>query len=122
MADTERLFLMVTHGPEDPELAILPFALAGAAVASDVEVVMGFQSEGCELMKKGVAETVSAPEFAPLGELVPMIQEMGGKFLVCAPCVNSRGLTEDDLIDGVEVVAAARFVAEIMPSDHALVY
>ena len=70
MTGHEKLVIMVTHGPEDPELATIPFVMAGAAVASDVDVVMGFQGEGCMLVKKGVAETVAAPEFAPLGGLL----------------------------------------------------
>ena len=43
--------IMVTHGPDDPELATIPFVMAGAAVASDVEVVMGFQGNGVLLVK-----------------------------------------------------------------------
>jgi uncharacterized protein len=122
MADTEKLVLMVTHGPDEPELATLPFVLAAAALASDVEVVMGFQGEGCQLVRKGVAETVTAPELAPLGSLLESIQELGGQLLVCAPCVKSRGLTEDDLVDGSEIVAAARFVVEITSATNSLVY
>jgi uncharacterized protein len=122
MADHEKLVIMVTHGPDEPELATIPFAMAGAAVASDVEVVMGFQGEGCLLVKKGVAETVSAPEFAPLGGLLESIREFGGQLLVCSPCVKSRHLSEDDLVEGAEIVAAARFVAEVSSATNALVY
>jgi predicted peroxiredoxin len=122
MAVQEKLVIMVTHGPEEPELATIPFAMAGAAVASDVDVVMGFQGEGCLLVKKGVAETVAAPEFAPLGGLLESIVELGGKLLVCSPCVKSRGLSEDDLVEGTEIVAAARFVAEVTSATNSLVY
>lgn len=122
MSDHEKLVVMVTHGPDEPELATIPFAMAGAAVASDVEVVMGFQGNGCLLVKKGVAETVTAPEFAPLGGLLESIRELGGQLLVCSPCVKSRGLSEDDLVDGAEIVAAARFVAEITSATTTLVY
>jgi predicted peroxiredoxin len=122
MGDQEKLVIMVTHGPEEPELATIPFAMAGAAVASDVDVVMGFQGDGCLLVKKGVAETVTAPEFAPLGGLLESIVELGGQLLVCSPCVKSRGLTEDDLVEGTEIVAAARFVAEITSATNSLVY
>lgn len=118
----EKLVVMVTHGPDEPELATIPFAMAGAAVASDVEVVMGFQGEGCELVRKGVAETVHADEFAPLGTLLETIQELGGQLLVCSPCLKKRGLTEDDLVDGSEIVAAGRFVAEITSATNSLVY
>ena len=122
MADQEKLVIMVTHGPDEPELATIPFAMAGAAVASDVDVVMGFQGDGCQLMRKGVADTVAAPEFAPLGDLLSTIHELGGQFLVCSPCVKSRGLSEDDLVEGSEIVAAARFVAEITSATTTLVY
>lgn len=122
MTDQEKLVIMVTHGPEQPELATIPFAMAGAAVASDVDVVLGFQGDGCLLVKKGVAETVRAPEFAPLGGLLTTVQELGAKLLVCSPCVKSRGLSEDDLVEGAEIVAAARFVAEITSATNSLVY
>ena len=122
MADQEKLVIMVTHGPDDPEVATLPFVMAGAAVASDVDVVMGFQGDGCLLVKKGVAETVTAPELAPLGSLLETIVELGGQLLVCAPGMKSHGLTEGDLVEGTEIVAAARFVAEITSATNSLVY
>jgi uncharacterized protein len=122
MAEHEKLVVMVTHGPEDPEIATIPFAMAGAAVASDVEVVMGFQGEGCELVKKGVAETIHADEFAPLGELLETVKEMGGQLLVCSPCIKKRHLSENDLVDGAEIVAAGRFVAEVTSATNSLVY
>ena len=122
MAEHEKLVVMVTHGPDEPELATIPFAMAGAAVASDVGVVMGFQGDGCELVRKGVAETVHADEFAPLGQLLETIRELGGQLLVCSPCLKKRGLAEDDLVEGAEIVAAGRFVAEVTSATNSLVY
>ncbi len=46
MAENEKLVIMATHGPDDPELATIPFVMACAALASDVAVVMGFQADG----------------------------------------------------------------------------
>ncbi len=122
MAEPEKLVIMVTHGPEDPELAAIPFAMAGAAVASDVDVVMGFQGDAVELVTKGGADTVQVDEFAPLGELLDTIKEMGAQLLVCSPSVKNRHLDEEDLVEGVEVVAAGRFVAEITSATNTLVY
>lgn len=122
MSDSEKLVIMVTHGPADPELATIPFVMAGAAVASDVEVVMGFQADGVLLVRQGVAETVEAPEFTPLAELLKTVREFGGKLLVCGPCVKSRGITQADLVEGAEIVAAGRFVAEITAATNSLVY
>ena len=60
--------------------------------------------------------------FPPLAKLLDDVRELGGKFLVCGPCVKSRGIGPDDLIDGAEVVAAARFIAEITSATNSLVY
>ncbi len=122
MADNEKLVIMVTHGPDEPELATIPFVMAGAALASDVDVVMGFQGEGCLLMKQGVAEAIEVPEFTPVRELLKTIREFGGKLLVCSPCLKNRGLTQADLVEGAEIVAAGRFVAEVTSATNSLVY
>ena len=123
MAETEKLVFMVTHGPEDPELATIPFVMAAAALASDVQVVMGFQGAGVELVHKGVAEGIAAPAFPPLGKLLNDVRELGGLLLVCSPCIKSRAIAApDDLVEGAEVVAAARFVAEVTSATNSLVY
>jgi predicted peroxiredoxin len=121
MADHEKLVIMVTHGPTDPERATIPFVMACAALASDVEVVLGFQADGVCLVHKGEAETVQAPEFPPLSKLLKDFTELGGTMLVCSPCVKSRGIA-DALISGAEIVAAGRFVAEVTSATNALVY
>lgn len=118
----EKLVFMATHGPEDPELATIPFVMAGAALASDVEVVMGFQASAVELVKCGVAETVHAPEFQPLAKLLADVRDLGATLLVCGPCIKSREILPADLVEGAEVVAAGRFIAEITSATNSLVY
>jgi predicted peroxiredoxin len=122
MADSEKLVFMVTHGPEHPEHATIPFVMAGAALASDVQVVLGFQAEGVQLVRAGVAEGIEAPGFPPLQKLLDDVRELGGLLLVCGPCLKSRDIAADDLVAGAEVVAAARFVAEITSATNSLVY
>lgn len=122
MADNAKLFIMVTHGPDQPEMATLPFVMAGAAIAEDMRVVLGFQGDGILLLKKGVAETVTAPGLKPIAELLPTIQEMGGKLLVGGPCVKVRGLTADDLVPGAEIVLAGHFATEIAAATNTLFY
>jgi uncharacterized protein involved in oxidation of intracellular sulfur len=123
MAETEKLVFMVVHGPAHPEHATIPFVMACAALASDVQVVIGFQADGVRLVHKGEAEEVEAPGFPPLAKLMADFRELGGTMLVCGPCINSRGYAvPDDLIEGAEVVAAGRFVAEITSATNSLVY
>ncbi len=123
MSDTEKLVFMVTRGPAEAELATIPFVMAAAALASDVAVVMGFQGDAVVLMKAGVAETVAAEGVPPLAKLLADVRDLGGAFLVCSPCLKSRGIAApDDLVAGAEVVAAGRFVAEITSATNSLVY
>jgi predicted peroxiredoxin len=122
MADTQKLVFMVLHGPDHPEHATIPFVMGCAALASDVEVVLGFQADGVELVRAGVADGIEAAGFPPLAKLLADLRELGGSLLVCGPCLNSRGITAADLIEGAEVVAAGRFVAEITSATNSLVY
>jgi uncharacterized protein involved in oxidation of intracellular sulfur len=122
MADQEKLVIMATHGPEDAELATIPFVMGCAALASDVDVVMGFQADGVRLVHQGVADKVAAPEFPPLTKLLDDYRELGGKLLVCSPCIKSREIPAEALVEGTEVVAGARFVGEITSATNSLVY
>lgn len=119
----EKLAIVCTCGPEDPERATIPFVLATAAQASDVEVVMGFQVNGVMLAKKGCAEHVFASGFPPLKELVDAYVEAGGELFVCGPCVNSRKLDPaSDFIKGAKVVNAATFVKVFTEATNVLNY
>ena len=122
MADSEKLVFMVLHGPSHPEHATIPFVMAGAALASDVEVVLGFQADGVELVRVGGADAVAAPGFPPLAKLMKDVRDLGGKLLVCGPCVKSREIAPEDLVEGAEIVAAGRFIAEITSATNSLVY
>lgn len=122
MSDTEKLFIMATAGPEDPERATLPFVMGCAALASDVQTVIGFQDDAVRLMRNGAAEQVQAPGFPPLADLLEAFRDLEGALLVCAPGIDSRGIPADDLVDGAEVVAAGRLVAEITSSTSTLTY
>lgn len=120
---TEKLILMCTHGPEDPERATIPFVMATAAQASDVEVVIGLQASGALLAKKGIAEEIAAPAFPPLKELLDIYIDNGGKLLVCGPCVKSRQINpETDFVANASVVNAATFVKETTEATNVLVY
>lgn len=119
----EKLAIVLTHGPEDPERATIPFVLATAAQASNVDVVMGFQVDAVMLVKKGCAEHVFAAGFPPLKELVDAYLEAGGEFYLCGPCVNSRKFDpQEDFIQGCKVVNAATFVKVFTEATNVLNY
>ncbi|MDD5249577.1 MAG: DsrE family protein [Rhodocyclaceae bacterium] len=122
MTDKKKLVLMVTHGPENAELSTIPFVMATTALASDVEVLMGFQGNGVMLTIKGMADHVAASGFPPLKDLLKAYLEGGGKMYVCGPCVGSRMIAPHDLVEGATIVGAATFVAECVAATNVLVY
>src|SRR5674476_1588395 len=103
---SKKLVIMVTNGPENPELATIPFVMATAAQASDVDVLMGFQGNGVMLMAKGMVDHVAASGFPPLKDLLNIYIEAGGKLYVCGPCVGSRKIAQQDMIEGATIVGA----------------
>ncbi len=118
----EKLVIMCTHGPEDPERATIPFVLATAAQASDVEVVLGFQATGVLVVTKGQIEHLSAPGFPPLKDLLEAYIEAGGRMYACGPCLNARQFKADDLIEGATIINAVAFVKQFTEATNVLVY
>ena len=120
--DAKKLFIMVTHGPENPELATLPFVMATAAQAGNVDVIMGFQGNGSQLAVKCMSNHVTAPGFPKLSELIGTYLDSGGKMHVCGPCVGSREIKEEELYDEAEIVGASTFVSESLAANQSLIY
>jgi uncharacterized protein len=119
----DKLVFMATHGVEHPEHVTIPFVMAVAALASDVEVVIGLQADAVSLAVRGAADDVAADGFPPLAKLMTDYRELGGKLLVCAPCVKARGIDPaTQFADNAELVAAARFIAEITSATNVLTY
>jgi uncharacterized protein len=48
--------------------------------------------------------------------------ELGGKMLVCVPCIKERNIQENDLVEGAETTAAGAVNLEAIQSDAVIVY
>ncbi len=118
----EKLVVIGTHGVEDPERAILPFVAANTALTMDVKAVVILQGDGVTIARKGAAEQVSVPGFPPLGELLKNVTEMGGEILLCTPCVETRGIPKEELVDGAVLIKAGRVMAEVLEAKNVLTY
>ena len=122
METSEKIVIITTTGGENPEKATIPFVMATAAQATDVVVSVILQSNSVVLAKKGEAEKVDAPEFMPAKQLIDAYIEMGGKLLLCSPCLKERNITRDDLIDGCEIIAAGTVISEVLSAKAVLTY
>jgi predicted peroxiredoxin len=96
--------------------------MATTALASDIDVLLGFQGNGAFLVMQGTAEHVAAPGFPPLAELLQGYVAAGGRMYVCGTCLGTRRIGEAELVAGATIVGAATFVAECAAANNVLVY
>jgi len=121
--ENEKLVIIITTGPDNQEKATLPFVMATAAQAMDIEVTIILQGAAVALAKKGgCAENVHSPGLMPLKELMDTFLELEGKLLLCSPCINERQIKESELIEGSEIGAAGSVIAEVMEAKAVLNY
>ncbi len=118
----EKILYIDTCAGENPEKASLPFVLANAALAMEVDAVVVLQGTGVYLAKKGYLDNVFAPGLPPLKDLVASFLEQGGKLMVCVPCIKERKIEEADLIPGAEPTAGGKLTMEILSANASLVY
>ncbi|MDA8165292.1 MAG: DsrE family protein [Desulfobacteraceae bacterium] len=120
----EKILYFSTNAAENPEKAAIPFVLANAALAMDVEATVVLQGNGVYLAQKGYAERMAPPGgFSPMKKLLTDFLQLGGKLRVCVPCIKDRHIDEAaDLIEGAQTIAAAELNIEAMQADAVLVY
>lgn len=119
---SEKLVIIVTNGPDKEEMATIPFVMATAAQSMDAEVTIILQSDGVLLAKNGALDNIQATGFMPIKQLLNTFLELKGKFLVCTPCVKSRGINESELVQGSQLIAAGTVISETLSANAVMSY
>ena len=97
--------------------------MAGAAVALDIDTTVALQGKAVYLAQNGYIDHLPATGgFAPLSKLIGDFIELGGKILVCKPCIDERNIKETDLIEGSSVTSGGTLNLLALESDAHLVY
>ncbi len=115
--------MLVFCGSDDPKKAFPPFMLGAGALAVDMELTMFFTLDGLNIIRKGGAEKIQLPG-APktLPEFLQIAQEAGAKMIACSAAFPIVGISESDLIEGVECGGVATFVSDAEESDVVLTF
>lgn len=113
MSDTKLIF-NCTWGREDPERATLPFVAANIAATAGQEAVVLCTIEAVRLGTKGGTEGVEAAGLPKLCDLLNQFVANQGKVWLCGACTKPRGITEEQLAEGVTIIGAAKVVEEIV--------
>lgn len=120
----EKILYICTHAGDDPQKAAFPFVMANATLALDVKATVCLQGNGVYLAQKGYADKLlSIGGFPPIKKLLADFMELGGRLLVCVPCIKERHLDEKtDLIEGAETTAGGVVVTEALESKAVFTY
>ncbi|MBN2384778.1 DsrE/DsrF/DrsH-like family protein [bacterium] len=103
--------VVIFCGSDNPEKAFPPFMLGSGVLACDMELALFFTMSGLNIVRKGGAEKITL-QGAPktLQEFIKVIKDLGAKFIACSAAFPIVGMTESDLIEGVECGGVATFV------------
>jgi len=119
----EKIVYIGTCAGDDPEKASIPFVMAVAAQAMDVEAIIILQGNGVYLAVKGYADTMlPGGGFPHIKKLITDFLELGGEIKLCMPCLQARNIEEDNLIPGAQVTASGSINVAAMEADAVLVY
>jgi predicted peroxiredoxin len=109
---TDKLVILVTQGI-DSELSSVAFTIANGGITAGLKVSIFLTSTAIDLVRKRGQAMTHVPPLSPLLTLIEDFQKRGGVIWACPPCVETRGYTQADLIDGVIIIGASAMHAEI---------
>lgn len=112
-----RLLFTTTHAADDPERATVPWIAAATAVVSGLDVVVVCTADAVTLGLPGTAAEVEEEGMPPVEDLLTSVLDGGGEVWLCSACTTKRGITGDDVREGVTIVGAARIVEALADPD-----
>src|SRR6478752_181800 len=110
---SRRLVVKVTCGSEDAERCNQAFTVAAAAVAAGADVGLWLTGEAAWFALPGRAESFDLPLAAQLRDLLATVVA-DVQVTLCTQCAQLRGITADDVVEGVRIAGAATFAEEIL--------
>ncbi|MBV1907019.1 MAG: DsrE family protein [Pseudomonadales bacterium] len=106
-------------GTSNLEAASISLILAVTS-SKNFETAIFVSGEASTLCIKGAADTLVAPGYEALADLLRVFVEQGGSLWLCPACVKAKGLSESDLLDGVDIAGAPRTMAFLASGGHLL--
>lgn len=98
------MLVIATRGPDQPNLAALPYvALKGAVESGEFPgetPEMFLMQEATYLAHRATdLAQVKAVGLPPVGDVATFLMQHGLRVVVCAPCAAPRGIEEKDLVE-----------------------
>ncbi len=119
----KRFLVLLTAGLDTPAPARSAFMFATLAAATYLETTVYCVQDGAELMVKGVAEREDVkPGMPTLAQRIAEARVAGVRFQVCEQTAINKGIREEDLIEGAEIVGGAVLIHHALNCDGMLCF
>jgi uncharacterized protein len=120
----KRILVIQTHGVETPTRTYSPLFYAMAGAAMEIEVMVWFTMNGTNQLRKGAAEKVQLDPTSnvTLKTMLEMAMDSEVELRVCQQSLTLWDMTEDDLIDGVEIMGATSIIELSLNADHVMYF
>ena len=103
---------IVCNGTE-PKQLYPAFISGSSAAALGDEVVLFFTPGAAPALKKGELEKINGKGMPDMADLVNGLKQLNARLLLCELALEVHDLKEEELRDGVEIVGATSFMADI---------
>lgn len=107
---SEKYLINCAYGTDDPEKATIAFILAVTSSKTNETAVFA-ASDASELLLKNDRPQIQVDGYESLNGLIDAYIENGGTIWLCPACARAKGITDNDLIDGVEIAGAPKTMA-----------
>lgn len=115
------LLITLTAHERDANNVTLAFTVGVKALEKGHQIEILLLSDAVHLAAKNYADNIDigAP-FSPVNELLPAFLAKGGSLKVCSSCMQHNGVSEDSIIEGIEIVTADYLVDALTTAEKTL--
>jgi uncharacterized protein involved in oxidation of intracellular sulfur len=114
----QRVFVLVTSGPEEQSKATRAFQFAKIAAERGTLAGIMLLDEAVALARPEIADRIRAVTGDALADHLQWLRSNAGdcQYLVCTPCCKTRGITAEDL-DPLWTMGTGMTAMDIMTKD-----
>jgi predicted peroxiredoxin len=106
-----KVLVVLSCGTDNPNRATRALFFAMVARKEGKDAAVFLLDEGVYLAKKGIVENIQAATGDKADDHLSYLQEYGVPIYVCTPCAVSRGIKEEDLIQGARMATGGMMIA-----------
>ncbi len=115
---SKKITLIIATPPYDKIGAFTGARIALTAAMEDINTTVILMEDGVYAALEGQEST----QFFKTVQLLEDFKDAGGRILVCGLCLKERGIPQDKVIDGIEVIDIHKLVSTMAESDQTVFF